>query len=171
MAKSVDDRGRGARPARRDEGAYCWYVTEEERSRRGCIDRETDRLSHSRALKLEAELHLPKLVEFVLVAPAGLEPARSCEQGILSRTAGDLTNHEREIIAQDDTRSDTDAHECPPRVDDPASESDPVELALATALDRASAAGQWTVAEVLARELEARAGVVQLDAERRRRDR
>src|SRR5450432_2140685 len=29
MAKSVDDRGRGARLARRDEGAYCWYVTEE----------------------------------------------------------------------------------------------------------------------------------------------
>jgi hypothetical protein len=29
MAKSVDDRGRGARQARRDEGAYCWYVTEE----------------------------------------------------------------------------------------------------------------------------------------------
>jgi hypothetical protein len=108
------------------------------------------------------------------VAPAGLEPARSCEQGILSRTAGDLTNHEREIIAQDDTRSDTDAHECPPRVDDPASESDPVELALATAFYRASVAGQWTVAEVLARELEARrkarSAVVQLNAERRRRD-
>jgi hypothetical protein len=110
-----------------------------------------------------------------LVAPAGLEPARSCEQGILSRTAGDLTKHEREIIAQDDTRSDTEAHERPPSIPDLVSESDPVELALATALDRASAAGQWTVAEVLARELEARrkarAGVVQLDAERRRRDR
>ena len=34
MAKSVDDRGRGARLARRDEGAYCWYVTEEQRSQR-----------------------------------------------------------------------------------------------------------------------------------------
>ena len=32
MAKSVDDRGRGARMARRDEGAYCSYVTEEQRS-------------------------------------------------------------------------------------------------------------------------------------------
>jgi hypothetical protein len=55
-----------------------------------------------------------------------------------------------------------------------ASENDPVELALA-ALDRASAAGQWAVAEVLARELEAqrkaRAGVVQLDTERWKRDR
>jgi len=35
MAKSVDDRGRGARLARRDEGAYCWYLTEEQRSRPG----------------------------------------------------------------------------------------------------------------------------------------
>jgi len=32
---AVDDRGRGARLARRDEGAYCWYVTEEQRSRPG----------------------------------------------------------------------------------------------------------------------------------------
>src|SRR5450432_3273232 len=32
MAKAVDDRGRGARLARRDEGAYCWYVTQEQRS-------------------------------------------------------------------------------------------------------------------------------------------
>jgi hypothetical protein len=51
MAKSVDARGRGARPARRDEGAYCWYVTEEQRSRSGCIGHEGDRLSHSRALR------------------------------------------------------------------------------------------------------------------------
>jgi hypothetical protein len=35
MAKSVDDRGPGARLARRDEGAYCWYVTEEQRSQAG----------------------------------------------------------------------------------------------------------------------------------------
>jgi hypothetical protein len=55
MAKSVDDRGRGARLARRDEGAYCCYVTEEQRSqlgKPGCIGREGDRLSHSRALSL-----------------------------------------------------------------------------------------------------------------------
>jgi len=54
MAKSVDDRGRGARTARRDEGAYCRYVTEEQRSQPGepgCIGRERDRLSHSRALR------------------------------------------------------------------------------------------------------------------------
>ena len=55
MAKSVDDRGRGARMARRDEGVYCWYVTEEQRSQSGCIGREGDRLSHSRALR-HAEL-------------------------------------------------------------------------------------------------------------------
>ena len=50
MAKSIDDRRRGARPARRDEGAYCWYVTEEQRSRPGWIGGESDQLSHSRAL-------------------------------------------------------------------------------------------------------------------------
>ena len=36
--------------ARRDEGAYCSYVTEEQRSQSGCIGREGDRLSHSQAL-------------------------------------------------------------------------------------------------------------------------
>src|SRR3954470_20512322 len=50
MAKSVDDRGRGARMARREEGAYYLYVTEEQRSQSGWIGREGDRLSHSRAL-------------------------------------------------------------------------------------------------------------------------
>src|SRR6187551_1378551 len=54
MAKSVDARGRGARLARRDEGAYCWYVTEEQRCQPGCIGREGDRLSHSRALSSRA---------------------------------------------------------------------------------------------------------------------
>jgi hypothetical protein len=42
MAKSVDDRGRGARLARRDEGAYCPCVIEEQRSQPGCIAREGD---------------------------------------------------------------------------------------------------------------------------------
>jgi hypothetical protein len=105
--------------------------------------------------------------------PPPLRPPSEERAG--STVAGDVTKHEREITAQDDTRSDTDAHERPPSIGDLVSESDPVELALATALDRASAAGQWTVAEVLARELEARrkarAGVVQLDAARRKRDR
>ena len=50
MAQSVDDGGRGARLARRDEGAYCWYVTEEQRGQTGCIGREGDRPSHSQAL-------------------------------------------------------------------------------------------------------------------------
>jgi hypothetical protein len=50
MVKSVDDRGRGARLARRNEGAYCWYVTEPQRSRPGCIGCDGDRLDHSRAL-------------------------------------------------------------------------------------------------------------------------
>lgn len=50
---------------------------------------------------------------------------------------------------------------------------DVVEAALATALERASAAGQWTAVEVLARELEARrrarGETVDLAAERARR--
>jgi hypothetical protein len=50
---------------------------------------------------------------------------------------------------------------------------DPIEAALAEALRAATAAGQWTVVAQLARELEARrearAGVVQLHAERARR--
>jgi hypothetical protein len=50
MAKSVADRGPGAPLARRDEGADCWYLTEEQRSQAGCIGRESDRLSHSRPL-------------------------------------------------------------------------------------------------------------------------
>ena len=36
--------------ARRDEGAYCGYVTEEQRRQAGCLGREIDRLNHSRAL-------------------------------------------------------------------------------------------------------------------------
>jgi integrase len=52
---------------------------------------------------------------------------------------------------------------------------DPVEQALADALQRAAAAGQWNAVEVLTRELgarrEARAGVVRLDLERGRRER
>jgi hypothetical protein len=53
--------------------------------------------------------------------------------------------------------------------------ADPVEAALADALTKASAAGQWTVVETLSRELtarrEARAGVVTLDVERAKRGR
>ena len=52
---------------------------------------------------------------------------------------------------------------------------DPVESAIADALSRAAAAGQWTTVEVLARELgarrEAHAGVVHLHEERARRRR
>ena len=51
--------------------------------------------------------------------------------------------------------------------------ADPVELALAVALERASLAGQWSAVEVLARELEARrkarAGVVDLGQVRAKR--
>jgi len=40
--------------ARREEGACCRYVTEEQRRRPGCLGREIDRLSHSRALSRRA---------------------------------------------------------------------------------------------------------------------
>jgi hypothetical protein len=43
--------------ARRDEGAYCSYVTEEQRSQPGCIGREGERLSHSRALRSTSAKH------------------------------------------------------------------------------------------------------------------
>jgi hypothetical protein len=53
--------------------------------------------------------------------------------------------------------------------------ADPVEAALAVALTAASAAGQWTAVEVLARELEARrkarAGVVDLEQARAKKHR
>src|SRR5687768_12227607 len=55
MAKLVEDRGRGARMARRDEGAYSQYVTEEQRSQPGWIGREIDRLSRSRALRKQRQ--------------------------------------------------------------------------------------------------------------------
>jgi hypothetical protein len=50
---------------------------------------------------------------------------------------------------------------------------DVVDAALSVALERASAAGEWSTVAILARELEARrvarAGVVQLEVERARR--
>ena len=114
-------------------------------------------------------------VSLVRVAPSGLEPERCFQRGILRRTGADVTKHEDDIAPQVDTRSDTEMHQRPPAVAELVSESDPVELAMATALERASAAGQWTAVEVLAREIEARrkarAGVVQIEAGRRRRDR
>jgi len=53
---------------------------------------------------------------------------------------------------------------------------DPVEVALATALERASVSGEWGIVTQLARELETRrlaraSGLVNLEAERRKRER
>jgi RNA polymerase sigma-70 factor (ECF subfamily) len=53
MNKSIDDRGRAARMARREEGAYSSYVTDEQRSQSGWIGRENERVIHSRALSSE----------------------------------------------------------------------------------------------------------------------
>ncbi len=50
MNRSTDDRGRGARIARREKGAYSPYVTDEQRSESGWIGREGGRFVHSRAL-------------------------------------------------------------------------------------------------------------------------
>jgi len=62
MAQSFEDRGQGARMARRDGGAYCGYLTEEQRRQPGWLGREIDRLSDSGALSLryvfECRLHV-----------------------------------------------------------------------------------------------------------------
>src|SRR6187402_3386258 len=83
----------------------------------------------------------PRSSQSGLVAPPGLEPGFHCWRGILSRTVADLTDHEREIGARSDTRSDAELPERPPQAARVVSEIDPVELALANALERASAAG------------------------------
>ena len=49
MAKSVSDRTRSPRLATRDEGAFCWFVAELQRSQPECSSRESDRLGRSRA--------------------------------------------------------------------------------------------------------------------------
>src|SRR5688500_11178542 len=49
--KSIGDRRRGAPMARREEGAYWLYVTDEQRSQRGWIGGENDRIGHSQALR------------------------------------------------------------------------------------------------------------------------
>ncbi len=54
MNKLIDDRGRGARIARREEGAYSPYATDEQRREPGRIDREGDRVVHLRALTVRA---------------------------------------------------------------------------------------------------------------------
>jgi hypothetical protein len=50
MDKSIEDRGRDARMARREEGEYSTYLTDEQRSQPGWIGREDERVVHSQAL-------------------------------------------------------------------------------------------------------------------------
>jgi len=95
MAKPVDDRGRGARMAKRDEGAYCWYVTEQQRShpgKPGCIGREGDRLGLSRALSSTGGLEAAFLVRIrsrVVLVDVRLDQfAHEQEDGPRFRTAG-----------------------------------------------------------------------------------
>jgi hypothetical protein len=54
MDHSVDDRCRAASLARREEGAYSPYVTEERRRQRGWIGAENDRVIHSKAPRTHA---------------------------------------------------------------------------------------------------------------------
>src|SRR6185369_7523933 len=91
MAKSVDYRGRGARTARRDEGAYYWYVTEEQRSRPGCIGRENDRLSHSRALTERARSARPSVVAVREKSPLWLQSACASSDPIPGSSVAPLT--------------------------------------------------------------------------------
>lgn len=62
-----------------------------------------------------------------------------------------------------------------PDVGDVGAAGDPIEIALADALTRAAAAGQWTTVEALSRELQARrqarSGVASLDAAREKKKR
>lgn len=95
------------------------------------------------------------------------------------RTAETKQQETRETADRVERTDEHEAHELPRAAhpsEHPAQGSgDAVELALATALERASAAGQWTVVEVLARELEARrkarSAVVDLAEERAKRGR
>jgi hypothetical protein len=80
--------------------------------------------------------------------------------------------HEAQNSAETDAPTSTDAHEagaCPGAVPS----SDPVEAALADALQRAALAGAWDAVAALTAELrgrrEARAGVIDLASERERR--
>jgi hypothetical protein len=45
MDKSIEDRGRDARMARREDGEYSTYLTDEQRSQPGWIGREDSELS------------------------------------------------------------------------------------------------------------------------------
>jgi hypothetical protein len=73
------------------------------------------------------------------------------------------------VVSEDAPTSAEDGEPLPR----PAAVSDPVELAIAEALTKATAAGEWTVVAQLARELEARrtahAGVPSLAEARARR--
>jgi len=63
--------------ARRDEGAYSFYVTEEQRSQSGCIGREGDRLSHSRNRLPEISVSLRAGPDASLPAPSGAKEKES----------------------------------------------------------------------------------------------
>ena len=105
MARSVDDRGRGARLARRDEGGRArLYVTEGQRSRPRRIGRQGERLSHSPLLgprtaaavfrrgwrdrpRTSADSHL----RTKLVLYCGLIGVSRCVRALIRNEADDIT--------------------------------------------------------------------------------
>ena len=123
----------------------------------------------------------------MLVAPAGLEPARSCEQGIL-RTASGYTelptsgisgvSATREATGSDPNGSFRDGETVETATQRATAGSiDPVETALARAVEMAAAAGEWSVVAELGEEARcapqhARTpAVATLETERARRER
>ena len=87
--------------------------------------------------------------------------------------SGDAADAESDISAEPEHVNEHETPGGPPEAHAPG-QADPVEMALADALQRAALAGAWDAVAMLTAELrarrEARANVVKLDAERARRD-
>ena len=75
--------------ARRDEGAYCGYVTEAQRRQPGCLGREIDRLSHSRALRTSGCSSVVSMAELAKL---------SGERALPIHTEGDIAERFRLLI-------------------------------------------------------------------------
>ncbi len=117
----------------------------------------------SKAHKTETpEAEAPGFLKVAVASPAGFENGASDQQ--VGETA-ELFENPRDSEARSEAIGSPDAASVAP---------DPVEAALAEALTKASIAGEWATVEALSRELaarrEARAGVVDLSAERKRRN-
>jgi hypothetical protein len=95
--------------ARRDEGAYCWYVTEEQRSQPGCIGRE--------GLAIRGplvELRVGTLPSSTLLPGAALLHAPAHGSSADDHRAG-TKGGRREPVGLDAVDVATDAHAVGPR--------------------------------------------------------